>query len=92
MTFDEALERELNRGHTIIGNTVDAPCHVCGTVTDLRAGACFDCKEKCETDMIEVWEIANPQNRWPYAWHSEPFADVSEEDAAAILDALNRRK
>jgi hypothetical protein len=91
LTIDEALRRELDRGMRIIAATKDAACNVCGQPRELRAGACFDCKDKVLTDMIEVWEIANPTHRWPYTWRGEPFEDVSDEQACAIVDAIDRR-
>ncbi len=78
MTLNQALEKELKRGMSVIASVKDAPCQVCGDLTELRAGVCWDCKEKIETDMIEVWEIADPQHRWPYVYRGNDFRDVDE--------------
>jgi len=92
MTLTQALEREMNRGTFVSAVTVEAVCKVCGKTDMLRADTCFDCKEKVETDLIEVWEIANPAHRWPYAYVSQPFSDVSEQDVRQIVKAVEKRQ
>lgn len=84
MTLLEALGREMDRGMAIIASTQDASCHVCSAVKELRAGACFNCKELVATDMINVWVIAAPERRWPYSWRGEPFADITDSQAAQL--------
>lgn len=43
-------------------------CKVCKAYEDLRCGACFDCCGKVDGRKIEggheLWERANPSNRW----------------------------
>lgn len=43
-------------------------CRVCSAYRDLRCGACFDCSGKVSGKPIagghELWETANPDNRW----------------------------
>lgn len=44
-------------------------CRVCGRHEDLRCGSCFSCSPKVsgkrvDGDRHELWETANPQNRW----------------------------
>lgn len=94
MKLQEAMNKEFNRGMAIIGVTADAPCHVCAKAEELRAGTCFDCAEAdlVETDMIEVWEVAKPENRWPYAWHGEPFMGGTEQQAAQLQKAVTELK
>ncbi len=79
MTLLQALSRELDRGMAVIAVVENAPCQVCDKTDELRAGTCFNCKDKIETDMIEVWEIANPLHRWPYVYRGK-FRDVGEAD------------
>ncbi|MBO0799786.1 MAG: hypothetical protein J2P31_13275 [Blastocatellia bacterium] len=84
MNLKEAMNKELKRGKRIIYAARPSECHVCHKTAECRAGACFDCKDLIETDMINVWEIANPANQWPYVWIDTAPEDVSEEDLIDI--------
>lgn len=96
MTISEALAAEMDRGMSVIAATVDAECHVCHEMKELRAGTCFPCQDLVRTDLIDVWEVAKPvTNRWPYMYRGEKFADVSEEIAAKaqeFAERINGRK
>jgi len=69
VTIKEATRREIDKhAEYIIPLYVEQECQLCHTLTELRAGVCWDCMPLAETDMKEVWEIANPVHRWPYVW------------------------
>jgi len=86
MTLKEAFGKELGRGAHVTYVTEDAHCHVCGKMDMLRAGVCFECKEKVATDMKEVWELGHPKNRWPYRWIDGEPVECTKEDAAAVQE------
>lgn len=90
MKLNEALDKELNRGMGIIAATADAKCNSCGATDELRAGACYDCKDLVETDMIDVWLVSDPSRRWPYSWRGERFIDISEADAAKLQSVISQ--
>ncbi len=52
----------------------DAPCKLCTRITDLRCGVCFKCKDRVRVtdDLTEVYEYANPSNRWPFVYRTAP--------------------
>lgn len=94
MTVTEAFACEMDRGLSVLANTVPAECHICHETKELRVGACFDCQQFVRTNLIEAWELANPDNRWPYAYRGEPFDGISEEIAAeakAMVERLTRK-
>jgi predicted amidophosphoribosyltransferase len=69
MTIKQAGDIEIARmAQYIIPPHIREDCNLCGAHTELRAGVCWACVDKAETDMQEVWEIRNPAHRWPYVW------------------------
>ncbi len=83
MTLEDAFYKEIAREKKDVYAAKPSRCHVCGKDNEeCRAGTCFNCAQKVETDMVEVWEIQNPQNRWPYKWiETEPKSvKISVED------------
>lgn len=93
MTVGEAFTREMDRGLCVLASTVPDICHICHAIKELRVGVCFDCQNLVRTNMIEAWELANPENRWPYMYRGEPFDGVSDEAAAqaqAMIELLTK--
>lgn len=69
MTIKQATAKEIAKhAEYIIPFMVIEECQLCHEKEELRAGVCWDCMPFAETDMKEVWEIANPAHRWPYVW------------------------
>jgi len=62
----------------VIHDVYDAKCKLCPTVADLRCGVCFSCKDRVRItdDLKEVYEYANPRNRWPFVYRTVPKLDT----------------
>jgi hypothetical protein len=69
MTIREAGQIEIETMSVyIVPPFIAEECNVCHNNDELRAGVCYSCSFKCETDMKEVWERDNVFHRWPYVW------------------------
>jgi hypothetical protein len=75
MTLREAFARELDREKRAWFPPKLLTCRLCQLIDYRHAGVCFKCQHQVETDLVEVWEVAHPENRWPYVW-----TDLSEEE------------
>ena len=54
--------------NTYVSFAQNGNCKVCGRYKDLRMGSCFGCVDKVSGRKVpnghELWETANPNNRW----------------------------
>ena len=71
LTIDQIWQRILEK-EPVIFDVDDEPCRLCGTVTDLRCGVCHKCQGRIRAtdDLTEVYEYANPRNRWPFVYRN----------------------
>lgn len=67
VNIHEAFEVEIAKS-PVIYSVPPSECHICKVVDECRIGVCYECRERVETDMVEVWDRFNPANKWPYEY------------------------